>query len=350
MERTAFGAARHDGRTAFRVAAGERSAAVHSRLTCISSLLINRMETKMTDLANLGGIVDDAESVVTAAMSRTDDTRLKQIVDALVRHAHAFFKEVRLTDEEFGQGIEFVKAIGQACRDDHNEAVLCADVLGFSTLVTLLNNSGSNGRTPGALLGPFYRGDSPAHQSGDCIACEGSPGAPLFVRARVVDTAQQPVAGAMVDVWQASPVGLYENQDPDQPDMNLRGRFRTDAQGYFHFRTVRPAGYPIPTDGPVGVLLAKQHRHPYRPAHLHFVVIAEGHETLVSQVFADDSEYLGSDVVFGVNRSLIGNFELHDAHIGDTAPDPSMQGPYYTLDYEFTIAKGTPTYPTPPIK
>ncbi|HEY1999396.1 dioxygenase [Paraburkholderia sp.] len=304
----------------------------------------------MIDLESLGGIVDDADSVtavVTAAMSRTEDPRLKQIVDALVKHAHAFFKEVRLTDQEFEQGIEFVKSIGEACRDDHNEAVLCADVLGFSTLVTLLNNSGSNGRTPGALLGPFYRGASPAHANGENIACEGSPGTPLFVRGRVLDTSRQPVVNAMVDVWQASPVGMYENQDPDQPDMNLRGRFHTDAQGHFAFRTVRPAGYPVPTDGPVGVLLAKQQRHPYRPAHLHFVVIAEGHETLVSQVFADDSEYLGSDVVFGVNRSLIGSFERHE---DGAAPDATVQGPYYTLDYDFVIAKGTPTYPTPPIK
>jgi protocatechuate 3,4-dioxygenase beta subunit len=151
----------------------------------------------------------------------------------------------------------------------------------------------------------------------------------------------------MVDVWQASPVGLYENQDPEQPDMNLRGRFRTDTDGYFRFRSVRPAGYPIPTHGPVGVLLDKQHRHPYRPAHIHFVVIAEGYETLVSQVFADDSEYLGSDVVFGVIRSLVGTFELHE---DGNAPDADVSGPYYTLGYEFVLAEGTPTYPTPPIK
>ncbi|MGF6535630.1 protocatechuate 3,4-dioxygenase beta subunit [Paraburkholderia sp. GAS206C] len=304
----------------------------------------------MTDLSHLDSIVDDADwitDVVLAAMSRTDDARLKQIVDALVRHAHAFFREVRLTDQEFEKGIEFVKAIGQATVDDHNEVVLCSDVLGFSTLVTLLNTIDKTDRTPGALLGPFYRGNSPEYRNGDCIVDDGSPGAPLFVRARVVDRANRPVANAMVDVWQASPVGLYENQDPEQPDMNLRGRFRTDADGYFRFRSVRPAGYPIPTHGPVGVLLDKQHRHPYRPAHIHFVVIAEGYETLVSQVFADDSEYLGSDVVFGVIRSLVGTFELHeDGH----APDADVSGPYYTLGYEFVLAEGTPTYPTPPIK
>jgi len=304
----------------------------------------------MTDLSHLNNVVDDADSVtdvVTAAMNGTEDSRLKYIVETLVKHAHAFLKEVRLTDQEFEQGLEFVKAIGHATRDDHNEVVLCADVLGFSTLVTLLNNSDSSGRTPGALLGPFYRGDSPCYANDASIACAGSPGTPLFVRARVLYREGRPVENALVDVWQASPIGLYENQDPEQPDMNLRGRFRTEADGYFRFRSVRPAGYPVPTHGPVGRLLEKQRRHPYRPAHLHFVIIAEGFQTLVSQVFADDSEYLGSDVVFGVNRSLVGKFALHE---DGRAPDPDHSGPYYTLEYDFILAPGTPTYPTPPIK
>jgi protocatechuate 3,4-dioxygenase beta subunit len=308
------------------------------------------METHMTDLSHLDSIVDDPDAiteVVLAAMNRTDNPRLKQIVDALVRHAHAFFREVQLTDQEFEKGLEFVKAIGQATVDDHNEVVLCADVLGFSTLVTLLNTVDRSNRTPGALLGPFYRGHSPEYADGATIVAEGSPGAPLFVKCRVIDTDGKPVKGAMVDVWQASPVGLYENQDPDQPDMNLRGRFHTDADGYFRFRSVRPAGYPVPTHGPVGRLLEHQHRHPYRPAHIHFVVIAEGYDTLISQVFADDSEYLGSDVVFGVNRSLVGKFAVHE---DGKAPDSDVTGPYYTLEYDFIVAEGTPTYPTPPIK
>lgn len=304
----------------------------------------------MTDLSHLDSIVDDPDAitdVVLKAMQRTDNPRLKEIVDALVRHAHAFFREVRLTDQEFEKGLEFVKGIGQATVDDHNEVVLCADVLGFSTLVTLLNTVDRSTRTPGALLGPFYRGNSPEYEDGATIVAEGSPGAPLFVKGRVVNTAGQPVKAAMVDVWQASPVGLYENQDPEQPDMNLRGRFHTDADGYFRFRSVRPAGYPVPTHGPVGRLLENQHRHPYRPAHIHFVVIAEGYDTLISQVFADDSEYLGSDVVFGVNRSLVGTFEAHE---DGKAPASDVKGQYYTLEYEFIVAEGTPTYPTPPIK
>lgn len=304
------------------------------------------------------GIIDNVASVtsiVKAAMSGTRDARLKEIVDALVDHGHAFLKQVRLTDAEFEQGLAFVREVGQACNARHNEVVLLADVLGFSTLVALLNNADNhvdsntdaNERTPGALLGPFYRGGSPEYESGQCIACEGSPGAPLFVHARVLDTSGCPVPDATVDVWQASPVGLYENQDESQPERNLRGRFRTGADGALSFRSVRPAGYPVPTDGPVGTLLAAQERHPYRPAHLHFAIFAEGHATLVTQVFADDSEHLDTDVVFGVNRRLVGRFEHHGA---GTGPHAEQRDAYYTLDFDFILAEGAPTYPTPPIQ
>jgi protocatechuate 3,4-dioxygenase beta subunit len=304
----------------------------------------------MTDLSHLDSIADDPVSITEAvvkAMSNTEDERLKQIVGALVRHAHAFFREVQLTDQEFGQGLEFIKAIGQATVDDHNEVVLCADVLGFSTLVTLLNTADRTNCTPGALLGPFYRGNSPQYSDGGSIVAEGSPGTPLFVQCRVFNTDGKAVENATVDVWQASPVGLYENQDAEQPDMNLRGRFRTDANGSFRFRSVRPSSYPVPTHGPVGKLLEKQRRHPYRPAHLHFVVIADGYETLISQIFADDSDHLDSDVVFGVNRSLVGKFHGHE---DGRAPALDVTGLYYTLEYDFVVAEGTPTYPTPPIK
>jgi len=303
----------------------------------------------MTEQTVVSAITDDPASVtsiVKAAMAGTQDARLREIVNALVDHGHAFLKQVKLTDEEFERGLAFLRAAGHACNERHNEVVLLSDVLGFSTLAALLNNSDATDRTPGALLGPFYRGGSPVYENGRSIASPGSPGSPLFMRGRVVDASRKPIANAAVDVWQASPVGLYENQDPNQPDRNLRGRFHTDADGWFSFRTVRPAGYPVPTDGPVGTLLAAQNRHPYRPAHIHFVIVAEGHATLVSQVFADDSEHLESDVVFGVNRRLVGNFERHESHTG---PHAECGDAYYTLDFEFVLVEGTPTYPTPPI-
>lgn len=294
------------------------------------------------------GIIENADAVtgiVEAAMGNTTDPRLKQILLALVRHSHAFLREVRLTDQEFEQGLTFLKEVGAACNDLHNEVVLLADVLGISTLVTLLNNSAPQERTSGALLGPFFRGGAPRYENGANIAVGDSPGKPLFVRAKVLNTRREAIVGAQVDVWQASPIGLYENQDPEQPEMNLRGQFRTDGHGKFYFRSVRPAGYPVPTHGPVGPLLAAQQRHPYRPAHIHFVVIAEGYDTLVTQVFADDSEHLISDVAFGVTRDLVGRYELRETG----APEP-VEGSFYTLDYDFMLAEGTPIYPVPPIK
>ena len=184
----------------------------------------------MNEIASQG-IIENADAVtgvVEAAMRNTTNPRLKQILLALIRHSHAFLREVRLTDQEFEQGHAFLKEVGLACNDMHNEVVLLADVLGISTLVTLLNNSDPQERTSGALLGPFFRGGAPRYENGANIAAEGSPGKPLFVRAKVQDARREPIAGAQVDVWQASPIGLYENQDPEQPEMNLRGQFRTD--------------------------------------------------------------------------------------------------------------------------
>ena len=301
----------------------------------------------MNEIASQG-LIENADAVtgiVEAAMRNPTNPRLKQILLALVRHSHAFLREVRLTDQEFEQGHAFLKEVGLTCNDLHNEVVLLADVLGISTLVTLLNNSNPQERTSGALLGPFFRGGAPRYENGANIAAEGSPGKPLFVRAKVQNARREPLVGAQVDVWQASPVGLYENQDPEQPEMNLRGQFRTDEHGEFYFRSVRPSGYPVPTHGPVGPLLAAQQRHPYRPAHIHFVVIAEGYDTLVTQVFADDSDHLNSDVAFGVTRDLVGRYELRETG----APEP-VDGSFYTLDYDFVLAEGTPTYPVPPIK
>ncbi|WP_206997109.1 dioxygenase family protein [Trinickia mobilis] len=304
----------------------------------------------MSRLMRRSSIVTDAASVteiVHAAMSNTVNPRLKEILNALVKHAHAFLNEAKLTDEEFEQGLDFIRQVGLTCTDSHNEVVLLADVLGFSTLVKVLNNSAHDERTGGALLGPFYRGGSPRYELGESIVQDDTPGSPIFVSGRILDTRREPICNAKVDVWQASPAGLYENQDPHQPEMNLRGHFLTDEHGVFNFRSIRPSGYPVPTHGPVGDLLRIQKRHPYRPAHLHFVVVADGYSTLISQIFADDAEYLDSDVVFGVTRDLVGQFERHEV---GTGPHPGVKEPYYTLDCTFVLAKGDSTFPTPPIK
>ncbi len=271
------------------------------------------------------------------AMARTPDPRLREVMASLTRHLHAFVQEVRLNEDEFEHALEFIVAIGQATGEKKNEVVLAADILGVSTLVALQNNQDPQGESPAALLGPFWRANAPDCQCGDSIARSGTPGVPLEVSGVVRDLQGRPLEDAMVDVWQASPVGLYENQDPSQEDMNLRGRFRTDADGRYHFRSVRPAGYPVPTDGPCGVLLRAQHRHPNRPAHLHFLVSKPGHKVLVSQVYADDDGNLESDPTFGVTRRLIGNYAMQ--------PD----GARATLTYDFALEPGEMKFPRPPI-
>ena len=289
---------------------------------------------------------DDVTAAALAAMQRTADPRLREIMVGLVRHLHGFVREIRLTEAEFREATAILNEIGRLSNDTHNEAVLMAGSLGVSALVCLLNN-GDGGETSQNLLGPFWRMHSPAVANGGSIVRSDTPGPALFVAIRVVDRDGRPVAGAEGDVWHSSPVGLYENQDPEQAEMNLRGKFTTDTDGRFWFRTVRPAGYPIPTGGVVGRLLHAQGRHPFRPAHLHALVFKNGYKTLTSQVYADDDPNLETDVQFGVTRALVGRFRRHDeAH----PTDPSAAAPWYSLDHTLVLEPGEARLPKPPIK
>jgi len=293
-------------------------------------------------------IIEDVDSVTTAvldAAAATPDPRSRQLIEATIRHLHAFLREVQPTEREFEDAMELIARIGQGCTADHNEAVLMSDVLGASTLVCLMNN-GQDGatETAAALLGPFWRDNSPVTPDGGSIVRSPTPGAPLFARCVVNGAGRKPLAGARVDVWQASPKGMYENQDADQADMNLRGRFTTNADGSFSFVSVKPAGYPVPTDGPAGDLLRAQLRHPFRPAHVHFLILAPGHKTLATQVFVDEDEYLESDAVFGVTRSLVGDYQRHEGPAPDGRP-----GEWYSFDYTFHLEAGEPVLPRPPI-
>jgi len=289
---------------------------------------------------------DDVTAAALAVMARTADPRLRLIMVALVRHLHGFVREVRLTEAEFREATAILNEIGQRSNDRHNEAVLMAGSLGVSALVCLLNN-GDDGETSQNLLGPFWRMHSPRVENGGSIVRSDTPGPALFVTARVVDRGGAPVADAEVDVWHSSPVGLYENQDPDQAEMNLRGKLVTDPDGRFWFRTVKPAGYPIPTDGVVGRLLRAQGRHPYRPAHLHALVFKDGYKTLTSQIYADDDPNLETDAQFGVTRALVGAYRRHDE---PHPTDPSAATPWYTLDHTLTLEPGEARLPKPPIK
>jgi catechol 1,2-dioxygenase len=290
----------------------------------------------------------DVTPAVLAVMRRTTDPRLRSILEAFVRHLHDFVREVRLTEEEFRDATAILNELGQRSTESHNETVLMAGSLGVSSLVCLLNN-GDNGQseTSQSLLGPFWRLNAPCVDNGGSIVRSPTPGPVLFMSARVTDKQARPIAGAEVDIWHSSPVGLYENQDPAQENFNLRGKFTTDSDGRFWFRSVKPAGYPVPTAGVVGRLLAAQNRHPYRPAHVHALIFRHGFKTLISQVYADDDENLDSDVQFGVTRALVGHFEKHD----EPHPTEADAGlPWYSLDYTYVMEKGEAKLPRPPIK
>jgi len=290
---------------------------------------------------------EDVTDAVVEAFQNTADPRTREILTALVKHLHAFARDVHLTEEEFEKAVQYVVALGQKTNATHNEAVLMSGSLGFSTLICLLNN-GNNGQTETTanLLGPFWRMNSPRTENGGSIVRSPTPGPVLFVNATVLDPQGQPIEGAEVDVWHSSPEGFYEQQDEKQADMNLRGKFTTDAQGHFGFRSVKPAGYPIPIDGPVGDLVRATGRHHYRPAHLHFLIFKPGFKTLISQIYVNDDERLDSDVQFGVTRALIGNYVRREG----PAPAADVTGAWYSLNQTFVMEKGKSRLPKPPIQ
>ncbi len=269
-------------------------------------------------------------------------------MSAFVRHLHDFAREVKLTEEEFQAAIGTIVALGKHTNATHNEAVLMSGSLGFSSLICLLNN-GNRGQTEtdANLLGPFWRMHSPVTPNGGSIVRSPTPGPALFVDATFRDVDGKPIAGAEVDIWQSSPEGFYENQDPVQADMNLRGKFTTDADGHISFRSVKPAGYPIPIDGPVGELLRAQGRHNMRPAHLHFLVYKPGFKTLISQLYDPEDRHIETDVQFGVTRHLIGNYMRHDGT--ERAPASDVGVPWYSLEHTFVMERGSARLPKPPI-
>ncbi len=285
---------------------------------------------------------------VLAETERADDPRLKEIVQALIRHLHDFAREVRLTEAEFDESIAVVARLGQLTTPSHNEVRLMAGTLGLSTLVCLMNNGTEDKPTSANLLGPFWRQGAPMMRNGDSIIRSRTEGPPLFFTGTVIDTGGAPVPGAEIDVWHASPIGLYENQDPEQAEWNLRGRFLTDGNGAFSFRSVKPSGYPLPMGGPVGDLITALKRHPFRPAHIHAMVYKPGYKTITSQIYGHDDPMLDTDAQFGVTRALIATYVRHEP--GDEpAPAPDVTEPWYTLDYTFTVEPGDASRPTPPV-
>lgn len=295
-------------------------------------------------------IIENLQQVTQAVLdetNRTPDPRTREILQSLVRHLHGFILETRLTEKEFDKAIGYIIALGQLTTESHNEVRLMCGSLGVSTLICLLNN-GPNAATESSanLLGPFWRADSPRTANGGSLLRSATPGPALFFTGRVLNQDGKPVAGAEVDVWHASPVGLYESQDPEQAEMNLRGKFTTDANGQFSFRSIKPAGYPIPVNGPVGALLNAQKRHNFRPAHLHFLVYKTGFKTVTSQIYMPDDPNLETDSQFGVTRALVAQVAVHEH---GPAPAPDVTGPWYSLEHTFILQPGESWLPTPPI-
>lgn len=263
------------------------------------------------------------------------DPRVKQVSEALVRHLHAFVREIRPTQKEWEWGINFLTRTGHMCDDKRQEFILLSDALGVSMLVDAINHAAAEGATETTVLGPFFVQAAPEKQNGDDISgvLEGDP---MIVTGSVSTAGGQPIAGAVVDVWHSDNDGYYDVQHLEEiGDLAMRARFRTDANGRFHFWSIKPAAYPIPHDGPVGEMLEAQGRHPWRPAHVHFMITAPGFEQLVTHVFVAGDKYLDSDVVFGVKDSLIHDFVQHPP---GRAPDGrAVDTAYFHLNYDFGL-------------
>jgi catechol 1,2-dioxygenase len=249
-----------------------------------------------------------AADAVVDSFAATPDPRLRELLSSLVRHLHAFVRDTEPTIAEWERAIDFLTATGQKCDSQRQEFILLSDVLGISMLVETINNRTADTATESTVLGPFHMVASPARALGDTIDLVGT-GPQCVLEGRVLSADGTPLPGAVLDVWQANDQGFYDVQQPGvQPAGNGRGLFTADQDGAYWFRTIVPTYYPIPTDGPVGTLLDATKRHPYRPAHIHFIATAPGHRPLTTHIFVAGSPYIESDAVFAVKKSLITEF------------------------------------------
>ena len=283
---------------------------------------------------------------VIRSFAATPDIRLKFILEQAVTSLHDLVRRTGLTFEEWERAIDFLTRTGQTCTPLRQEFILLSDVLGVSMLVDAVNHREREGASQTTVLGPFYVGEHKPTPNGSDIS-QGIAGEPMFVRSRVTDLAGRPLAGAEIDVWHADDDGFYDSQKPSYETQgpSLRARFVADADGRFSFRTILPCSYPIPTDGPVGELISATNRHPMRPAHVHFLVKAQGFEPLVTHVFIEGDKYLASDAVFGVKDELVARVERHDEPV---MPDGTPgSGPWHLMTYDFQMKPGAGVVPQP---
>ncbi|MDP9115503.1 MAG: intradiol ring-cleavage dioxygenase [Acidobacteriota bacterium] len=280
---------------------------------------------------------DDITTEVVRRFEGTEDPRLKQIMQSLVKHIHAFLKDVQLQESEWEKGIEFLTKTGQLCDDRRQEFILLSDTLGVSMLTDLMSNRKPAGATESTVFGPFHRAGAPEKQYGDSIVGADRDGTKTFMYGRVLDLHGKPIAGAELDVWQAAADGLYDIQDESLGEMNMRGKFKTDQDGRYLVVTTRPVPYRIPSDGPVGQMLEATKRHPWRPAHVHFVVSAPGYSPLTTHVFDSIDKYLEEDAVFAVKDSLIAKFTEHKVK-NALAEKFGAKPPFCTCEFDFVLA------------
>ena len=235
--------------------------------------------------------------------------RQREIIDSLIRHLHDFCRDVNLTHSEFIDACMYLMRAGQMCDGKRQEFILLGDILGIEVLVDMLTNPVRGVESASTVLGPFYRENPPVLPKGASTVQKHFDGEQtVMVEGYIRDTDGQPISGVTLDVWEDAPNGLYEQQDPDQPEYNLRGRFETDENGHYAFRAIRPLPYPIPYDGTAGELLDYMGHHPWRPGHIHFMIFKDGYRTLISQIYDSESDYLDNDSVFAVKESLVGEF------------------------------------------
>ncbi|MEX5563219.1 intradiol ring-cleavage dioxygenase [Pseudophaeobacter sp. 1A16562] len=279
---------------------------------------------------------ENSAEVVISRNANAKNERLAEVMAVVTKHLHAAVKEIEPTQEEWFEAIQFLTKVGHACNDWRQEFILLSDSLGVSMLVDAINNRKPSGASESTVLGPFHVEDAPELPMGADI-CLDQKGEPMLVRGRITGTDGQPIANAKIDVWQANDEGFYDVQQKGlQPDFNLRGVFRTGTDGTYHFKGVKPKYYPIPDDGPVGQMLTQLGRHPYRPAHLHYILEADGFDTLITHIFDPDDPYIHSDAVFGVKESLLAKFDLIEDPARISAA--GFDRPYYEVVHDFVLA------------
>lgn len=280
---------------------------------------------------------EDLTKVVLERYSTTPNARLREILQSLIRHSHNFVREVRLTEAEWMVGVEVLTATGQKCDAKRQEMILLSDNLGISALTNMVSAAVPADATETTVVGPFYVPNSPKRAWGESVLLRDSEELPLFIHGRVIGIGGEAVPHAKLEVWQTDSNGMYDIQDSDQPENNLRGWYEANDKGEFLIRTIRPTSYPIPTDGPVGVLLDVTNRHPWRPAHVHAIITAPGYQTLTTHLFDSEDQYLDSDVVFAVKESLIRTFKKNES--AEDAKKFGIEGPFWELQNDFVLTR-----------